>query len=96
MKLKQIMGPRVLIRLPELTGPTKTEDGVFIPESASSDLIAYEEGEIIMLGDGIDGLEVGQKVLVPRMANKFPVTKDEEAGYGDWLMIDAEISGVIA
>ena len=95
MKLKQIMGPRVLVRLPEANGPKETEDGVFIPESAAQDLIAYEEGEIVMIGDGLEGLEVGQKVLIPRMANKFPVTKDEEAGYGDWLMIDAEISGII-
>jgi co-chaperonin GroES (HSP10) len=95
MNLKRIMGPRVLVRLPEKAGPTETEDGVFIPESAAQDLIAYEQGEIIMLGDGLDGLEVGQKVLVPRMANKFPVTKDEEAGHGDWLMIDGEISGII-
>jgi co-chaperonin GroES (HSP10) len=95
MKLKQIMGPRVLVRMPEKTGPTETEDGVFIPNSAAQDLIAYEEGEIIMLGDGLDGLEVGQKVLIPRMANKFPVTKNEEDGTCDWLMIDAEISGII-
>lgn len=95
MKLKKLMGPRVLVRLPENKGPQETEDGVFVPETAVQDLIAYEEGEIVMIGDGLEGLEVGQKVLVPRMANKFPVTKNEEEGYGDWLMIDGEISGIL-
>jgi len=81
------LGQRVLVkRKPELT---QTKGGIFIPDSCTEKPM---EGEIVSIGDEVEKVKAGDKVLFAKFAGVEIVSNDD----GQFLiMAEQEILGKI-
>jgi co-chaperonin GroES (HSP10) len=99
--IKTVLGPRLVARFKEPKAEdSQTDAGVLLPsEEAKKEMYPYDIGEIIAVGADAKelGLSVGDKILVSKMAARFPVNyfKEGEDEFRDWMMIDGEVSAIL-
>jgi len=84
----QPLGERVLVKTKE--PETTTASGIIIPDNASNE--KPNEAEVIAIGDKVESIEAGNKVMFAKYARPAEVTIDGT----DYLVVDVkDILGVI-
>jgi len=84
----QPLGERVLVKIKE--PETTTASGIIIPDNASKE--KPNEAEVVAIGEKIENIEVGNKVLFAKYARTSDVTIDGS----DYLVVELnDLLGVI-
>jgi chaperonin GroES len=83
------LGNRVLAKIPE--EKTQTEGGIYLPENSAKD--KPTQAEVVAIGNGVEGINVGETVVYAKFAGTS-LTLDDV----DYLVLDVEndVLGVIA
>lgn len=82
----QPIGDRVLVKVQEVE--TKTASGIIIPDNASQEKPTI--AEVIAIGDEVEHIEVGDKIIYAKYAKNDTVTLD---GIDYLVMETSEILG---
>jgi len=84
----QPLGERVLAKVKELE--TTTASGIIIPDNASNE--EPNEAEIVAIGDKVENIAVGSKIMFAKYARVAEVTIDGT----DYIVVDVkDILGVM-
>ena len=94
----KILGPRlaVIIEEPKL----KTDEGIFIPEMAQSDVFPTSIAKVVAVGTGYwqmgklieTEIKVGDRVVIPKVVPKVQITED---GVTYAVIPDQEVVGIL-